>query len=552
MESKKRFRRPPAPGRLFGGGSGLLLAGAALFLAPPAVAQQAGVGTPFLRLLDRHVSSEAETALTVCTDVSEEGDDRFAATPVSGPEDPGALSQRLREALPADLIDLRGSSGIPQPTAPSINAQDARPPKHFLTAAGEVILLEVGPWTFNRYVTKEGFAYISFETIKNNFKTGFKYDRDDFNTNQSAHPYHGGLFFTAARSNGYDFWESGAFALGGSLLWECCMENTPPSINDLVNTTLGGMTRGEISFRLSRMIRDNTATGSERLWRELGATILDPMGTLTRLLHGDLTREAPNPDDRFPSRFSLAGDIGYRHVAGGSAHRNQGILSFSGFYGDPFAGEIRHPFDSFWVGVDLNQPGGALISRIEERGILKGWELTDASDSARHIVGFSQEYEYFNNKSQVFGAQLFSAGILSQYRFGSGLQGFTDVGALVIPLAGIQTTDFENPQTGRNYDYASGGGVRVAGRLFRGGREILAAGYGVLWAHTDNGSSDTNTLQFLRASARVPLLGPVGVGGGYSWYSRKTTYTGFFEARKTQSEWRVFVDWAFSHRWGGS
>jgi hypothetical protein len=48
--------------------------------------------------------------------------------------------------------------------------------------------------------------------------------------------------------------------------------------------------------------------------------------------------------------------------------------------------------------------------------------------------------------------------------------------------------------------------------------------------------------------------GSVSVGGngvrlaGYSWYSRKTTYSRFFEARKTQSEWRVFVNDAFAFR----
>ena len=41
------------------------------------------------------------------------------------------------------------------------------------------------------------------------------------------------------------------------------------------------------------------------------------------------------------------------------------------------------------------------------------------------------------------------------------------------------------------------------------------------------------------------VLGRLGVGGGYAWYSRKTSYSGFFEPRKTQSEWRLFGTWAF-------
>jgi len=420
--------------------------------------------------------------------------------------------------------------------------------KYFFAAAGELVLLEVVPWAFDRYVTKEDFAYISTETIKQNFKTGFKYDSDHFDVNQSSHPYHGGLFFDAARSNGYTFWESSLFSLTGSLLWECCMENTPPSINDLVNTTLGGMTRGEVAHRLSVLVLDNTATGPDRLWREIVAGVLNPVGAFNRLLRGEMTKQGENPDDRFPRGFSFSADLGYRRIKGGAAHPDQGMLQISALYGDPFKGDIRNPFDSFYLGVDFNSPGGTLISRIEERGILKGWELTDPDSAARHIAGFSQEYEYLNNESQVFGAQAFSGGLLSRYVVGPELFALTDVTAVVFPLAAIQTTDFTAPQTGRNYDFAPGGGVRAAGRIYYRGREVLGAGYGALWATTVSGVSDTNTLQFFRGVARLPLAGPIGAGASYSWYSRKTSYTGFFEARKTQNEWRAFVNWVFPYR----
>ena len=65
------------------------------------------------------------------------------------------------------------------------------------------------------------------------------------------------------------------------------------------------------------------------------------------------------------------------------------------------------------------------------------------------------------------------------------------------------------------------------------------------YAHTANGTSSSNTLEFFRASARVPLNRSLGVGAGYSWYSRRTNYpSGFQEAPKTQSDWRVFASWS--------
>ena len=420
-------------------------------------------------------------------------------------------------------------------------------PRRFWAAAGELALLEVLPWAWDRYVQKEDFAYISWETVKQNFKTGFQYDNDHFLTNQSSHPYHGGLFFSAGRSNGYSFWESSLFALAGSLIWECCMENTPPSINDLVNTTLGGMTRGEVSHRLAIVVLDNTATGADRVWREVVGAILNPVNSFNRLMRGEMFRQGENPPDRFPRGFSVSADLGYRNIKGG-AHPDQAMLQISALYGDPFKGDIRNPFDSFYLGVDFNQPGGTLISRIEERGILKGWDLTETDSNVRHIAGFSQEYEYLNNEAQVFGAQMFSGGLLSRYVLRPELFAITDASGIVFPLAAVQTTDFEAPQTGRNYDFAPGGGVRALARLYYRGREVLGAGYAVLWMKTVNGVSDSNTLQAFRAVARLPVAGPLGAGAGYSWYSRKTQYTGFFEARKTQNEWRAFFNWVFPYR----
>ena len=490
--------------------------------------------------------TDRRTGAVVCGDLGCFG---FTTNLYSSGEVTGGLAWRFGAPAPpgADLIADAPAHATDAGLSPPASSAERASESRFLPAAGELVLLEVLPWAFNRYVTDEDFAHISTETVSENFATGFTYDRDHFNTNQSSHPYHGSLFFGTARSNGYGYWESGLFALAGSFFWECCLESEPPAINDLVNTTLGGMTRGEISHRLATIIRDNEASGSERLWREVGAAFLDPVGALSRLLRGELGRGFANPEDRFPSALAVDTDVGYRHLSGGATDPSEAILSIAVRYGDPFRGEIEHPFDSFWAAIDLNQPADQLVSRIEERGILRGWELSEPDADARHVFGFSQEYVYLNNAAQVFGSQSFSAGLLSRYALPLGLFAVTDASATALPLAGIQTTDFDNPQTGRNFDYAPGVGVRVEARLVGPSRaDLLDAGYGVVWARTADGTSTNNTLQFFRATARLPITRTVALGGRYSWYSRKTTYPAFFEARRTQSEWRAFVTLAFS------
>jgi Domain of unknown function (DUF3943)/Outer membrane protein beta-barrel domain len=461
----------------------------------------------------------------------EEGCRTFTTNLYSGAEVTGGLTYRFGPPAPG------GSAG---------SGSQSESEKRFWAAAGEVALFNVLPWSFNRYISDSEFAHISLDTVSANFETGFTYDRDHFKTDQSSHPYHGSLFFNSARTNGYGYWESGAFAFAGSFLWETLMEREPPAINDLVNTTLGGMTRGEIQYRLANMVLDNTASGSSRFWREVGGAVLNPVGSLNRLLRGEMASDFPNPSDRFPNSFVMTGDVGYRHIGGDAAHPDQGIATLSIAYGDPFAGEIKRPFDTFQASIDLNAPGGTLVSRIEERGLLKGWELTDGPALTRHIVSVNQEYIYASNEAQEVGAQVFSGSLISRYCVASGLQAVSQFSLMAFPMAAVKTTDFLNPVSGRNFDYGPGGGVRLEGRLLAKDREVATLGYSVAWNHTTDGSSDNNILQFFRATGRIPITGALGAGAGYSWYSRKTTYRGFFEARKTQSEWRAFASWSFS------
>ena len=238
-----------------------LSAGGKLFVTPRVALRLDG--TYRLRTTDSRVST------VVCLD----GCKTYTTSYYSGAELTAGVSVRLGDEPFGDALSPAG------PTESQ---------RRFWAAAGSVAFFDLVPWAFNRYVTKAEFAYISMDTFRANVTAGFGYDRDSFKTDQSSHPFHGSLFFNSARSNGYGFWESGIFAAAGSFAWELALEKEPPAINDLVNTTLGGMSRGEAFHRLATMLRDNTATGASHFWRELGAGVMDPAGFLTRLTRGEL------------------------------------------------------------------------------------------------------------------------------------------------------------------------------------------------------------------------------------------------------------------------
>ena len=140
-------------------------------------------------------------------------------------------------------------------------------PKNQLKAAGIILAANLGVWSYDRFYVGGNYAQINLNTIKKNFKTGFTGDNDGFFTNLLSHPYHGEVYFNAARMNGLNFWQSIPYVAGGSLTWEFFLENEPAAINDFVSSTIGGSSLGEISYRISDQLVDERTVGFERFKR---------------------------------------------------------------------------------------------------------------------------------------------------------------------------------------------------------------------------------------------------------------------------------------------
>jgi hypothetical protein len=90
------------------------------------------------------------------------------------------------------------------------------------------------------------FAQTSLESVRTNLTSPWVWDSDAFLFNHPGHPYQGGLYHAAARSNGFSFYESIFFDSLGSLTWELFGETDIPALNDLIVTTFGGAAFGEM------------------------------------------------------------------------------------------------------------------------------------------------------------------------------------------------------------------------------------------------------------------------------------------------------------------
>ena len=300
--------------------------------------------------------------------------------------------------------------------------------KHPWWAVAEVTGINAGVHLFDRCVTNQDFAQTTLNSWKENFQTFPVWDNDQFSTNLFMHPYHGNLYFNAARSQGLSFWESAPYSLLGSLEWEFLGEKEPPAINDLIATTFGGICIGEITNRISRIFLNDSKRGWNRFWREAAATIVNPMGQMKRFATGDAWRVrndhylyhdyARNPVD-----FSIS--MGDHYVAdNGALFRGEHSLytTFYLEYGDPVnKGDYNHPFDFFDAEATFvfgsSQP---VINQVHLMGRLWSTPMIDNRYMDAEF-GIYQHFDYFDSAPVKDGSDLTPYRISEAAAFGPGV-----------------------------------------------------------------------------------------------------------------------------------
>lgn len=272
---------------------------------------------------------------------------------------------------------------------------------HPWRAAAGVTLINAGVWSFNRFVTNEPFARVSGKALLRNLTGHFVWDNDKFSTNMLSHPYHGSLYFTAARVNGLSFYGAVPYTLGGSLMWEWMGENEPPSVNDVLATTFGGVALGEVSVRLSDSVLDESKQGVERFFRELAATLLSPVTGLERLFSGRMWRVShKRHKPRVPAVVGVDMGVGGISAVGmkGAHQQVSPYLCFSLQYGDWYAA-MKRPYDCFSLKACLSlAPTQPLITELAVEGRLWSKEWSLDSPDARGSWELVQLFNYQHHK----------------------------------------------------------------------------------------------------------------------------------------------------------
>lgn len=410
--------------------------------------------------------------------------------------------------------------------------------KNYWLPAVEVVGLNFGVWAYSKYLTSEGWSNINWETIKNNFKTGFKWDVDGYLMNQFWHPYHGSNYYNLARSNGLGFWESAPYAFGGSLMWEFFMENEAPSYNDIVNTPVTGIILGEISFRVSNLIIDESAVGFERFLREFSSTLIDPMQGFNRLIRGDMWK-ADKPNKR--SKFNVIVSTGVHNVFFSSKMNNSKsyvALRADLNYGDQFSlSNHQKPFDYFTLHTEVNIAPGDNIVGIFASGVIWDSKLK-LFENSKNIIGIYKEVDIYINTVYKLSATSVTGQILNMIPLSESVSLQNNFGLSAI-LMGATNSQYAS-ESGKDYNIGPGASAKIGAKVIFNKFGEIYSNYKRFWIHTLSGAEGEEFVGLLNIGINYQLLEKSYLGLDFLLYERYGDYKYFPNTQDVNSALRIY------------
>jgi len=277
-----------------------------------------------------------------------------------------------------------------------VKEETAPPERNLFADAGYAFIGIVVSNVFmnlNARLGGQSFANVTFESMKDNLTHNdwIWEDGDRFLVNQFLHPYHGATYFASARGNGFNFFESLPFTPLGSLMWEVLLE-PEPSINDLITTTIGGISVGEMLHRLFLEVDGPTISAT------IGGILVSPISGVNKVFN------------RRP-RGSRSGNIYEATVKTGvektfiffPEHEEQeeswkypgGNVNINVVYGNPFIQESKTPYNHFELFAGFSTNTESYHASVFSDGYLFSYNPVH-TDKAFTSTGLSMHFDFFN------------------------------------------------------------------------------------------------------------------------------------------------------------
>ncbi|MCX6305953.1 MAG: DUF3943 domain-containing protein [Bacteroidetes bacterium] len=410
--------------------------------------------------------------------------------------------------------------------------------------AAEVLGALTFTWALDRYLLNVDYARVGFQSWKYNINTGWEWDTDRFGINFIGHPYSGTLSYNAGRSNGYNFLQSFSFAVAGSLMWEYFGENSRPSYNDIINTPVNGAFLGEILYRLSSNILDDRTRGTQRIFREIAAGIIDPMRGFNRLIQGKTFRTTNKEVyEKEPVNISLYAGVRKVNDQGNKLFGKgvyNAMLNAQFDYGNPFELRKRKPFDFFKLRADINiGVGRKFVDNILGTAILFG--KNEQLGKLALLAGGFQYYDYWDNKKFELGTIGFGGGVVSKLPIGRTSNLYTRIDLALVPFAGNSTHFGPDTSQVRDYNYGGGMETKLETTFNLGKYATASVVYYFYWIRTYIGINGNNFIHILKPRITVRLYKYLSIGVENYMYYNDRYLRGYPAIHAVQTEQKIFL-----------
>jgi len=445
----------------------------------------------------------------------------------------------LINPIPDTIVDLRPRNkyGKLLNDDPVFNRRYAWPlPLARVTSAN------VFNWAVCRYIFKFDWARISTQDWKNNLKYGWEWDVDRFGVNFIGHPHTGSNYFNVARSNGYSFWATYPFTIAGSFMWEYFGENTRPSKNDLITTPVSGAFLGEILYRISSNILDDRKRGTERVWREILAGLINPTRALNRFTQKKMWRVSTTDvyqQEPVNITFSMGAHRVNENNKFGTGATNA-IANLQLDYGDPFEIRKRKPFDVFRLKLEGRYGDDKkIVDNVLGHGLLFGKNIIKGNHGM--LAGIFQHFDYWNNKIFEVGSLGFGPGIISKIKFGRNSTLYSGLHFAGVPIAG-NSTRF-GPDTSEFRDYPFGGGweAKIEERLNLAKWISIGLNGYYYWIFNYEGSKGKSRIGILKPLINLRLFKNTSLGFEHHIYYDNHFINDFGSLHLNRTEQKIFL-----------
>lgn len=397
---------------------------------------------------------------------------------------PNHIAQRINEAIAQFNLAAKKDQTSAFKKYPSLILKQGNR-KYYSKTALEILELNFGLWAFDRFIANESWAKITLGTILDNLSKNFEWDYDTFVTNQLGHPYHGAMFHTLARTNGFGFFESTLYTALGSYIWEVVLESIPPSTNDMIMTTFGGITLGEALYRMSRLIADESSTGFGRALRESLSFLVDPVYGL-KLFTGSAYKQR-NPQER--QNYVLNFPLG---AYSSSTKETSFVVATNMEYRDYLRSNLSgiSPYDWFSLNCRFGlHDNGFHDKELYTTGVLAGKKLKN------NLAGLFGVFDYINTHlADKMSALGIGPGLVTSFSSDSSLF-FNTSGVLSFIFGGSSPSiDLEEYHLGKKKEgpYFLGTGMlgKINLELGKDGLGSIQTGLSKYWVHSMSTAAD--------------------------------------------------------------